>query len=142
MGEHTTAEGAPEVEESEPNPAALSLASGAVGTLVGLKRGGVPGALAGGLVGGTTGYLVGAASREAAGPREGSEQDVSPIEIETGEGADDDFDSESDAGFDSGSETDFDSESDSEFDSESETNEDKSDDFASTQGTDNDDDET
>jgi hypothetical protein len=115
MGEHTTAEGAPEIEESEPNPAALSLASGAVGTLVGLKRGGVPGALAGGLVGGTTGYLVGAASREAAGPREGSEQDVSPIEIDTDERA------AADAG------------------TESDTDEDESDDSTGTGGTDNDD---
>lgn len=95
MEEQTNADVGSEFDQGGANPAALSLASGAFGTLVGLKRGGVPGAIVGGFVGGTTGYLAGAVSQETAQPREGTERDVSPIEIDTEEQSDDESDSQS-----------------------------------------------
>ena len=51
-------------DADSPNPVALSLAGGAVGTITGLKRGGLPGAITGGLVGGTVGYVTGAVTSE------------------------------------------------------------------------------
>jgi len=105
MEEDTSAEVASEPGQTESNPTALSLAGGTFGTLVGLKRGGVPGALAGGLVGGTTGYLVGAVSQEPPQPHEGSGRDVNPIQVETDEQSGDDSGSQSDGDADDSDES-------------------------------------
>lgn len=67
------------------NPVGLSLAGGAVGTITGLKRGGVPGAIAGGLVGGTVGYVSGAVSRDATTVVDDPPAADEPIHIEAAE---------------------------------------------------------
>jgi hypothetical protein len=67
--------------DAEPNPVALSLAGGAVGTIGGLRRGGLPGAVAGGLVGGTVGYLAGAVSCETTRSSGTVDSGGDPIEI-------------------------------------------------------------
>lgn len=51
-------------EEPDVNPVALSLTGGFIGTVSGLKKGGVGGAVLGGLVGGTAGYVTGAVVNE------------------------------------------------------------------------------
>lgn len=71
VDETTTAAG---TDADSPNPVALSLAGGAVGTITCLKRGGLPGAITGGLVGGTVGYVTGAVTREE-----------SPVDIDAAE---------------------------------------------------------
>lgn len=106
MDENTTADVASEFDQAEPDPAAVSLVGGTFGTLVGLKRGGVPGAIAGGFVGGTTGYLVGAVSQDGARPHEDIERDVNPIAIETDEQSGDESGSQSDAGADESEDSD------------------------------------
>jgi len=50
---------------TDADAAKLSLAGGFVGTVTGLKRGGLGGAVVGGLVGGTFGYVAGAAVSES-----------------------------------------------------------------------------
>ena len=82
-----------EAEKPDVNPVALSLTGGFVGTVTGLKRGGVGGAVVGGLIGGTAGYVAGAAADETTPPT--ADSDVEPISIDVdeaddGEGADGD----------------------------------------------------
>jgi len=81
MVEQTTSEN--HTDTDTPNPVALSVVGGAVGTITGLKRGGLPGAVAGGLVGGTVGYVSAAAScgKTAVGDEPSAENE--PISIET-----------------------------------------------------------
>ncbi|MEF8814156.1 MAG: hypothetical protein V5A55_10105 [Halovenus sp.] len=69
------------VEEPEVNAAVLSVIGGAVGTVVGARRGPV-GAVVGGVVGGSAGYLAGAAVEPGgAAPRPSEE----PVSIEVGD---------------------------------------------------------
>lgn len=67
--------------ESTPNPAALSLVGGFVGTVTGLKRSGVPGAVVGGFVGGTVGYLTGASVGDEEAATALPEGDSEPISV-------------------------------------------------------------
>jgi len=67
------------------NPIALSVAGGAVGTITGLKRGGIPGAITGGLVGGTVGYVSGVVSRDGMVVVEDPPTDGDPISIDPAE---------------------------------------------------------
>lgn len=80
MVEETT--GDPVTETDCPNPVALSIAGGAVGTITGLKRGGIPGAITGGLVGGTVGYVSGAVSGDPTTVVENPPTDSDPISID------------------------------------------------------------
>jgi hypothetical protein len=80
MVEDATVDATPRTD-AEPNPVALSLAGGAVGTIGGLRRGGLPGAVAGGLVGGTVGYLAGAVSCETTRSSGTVDSGGDPIEI-------------------------------------------------------------
>ena len=74
--------------EQDANPLGLSIAGGFVGTVTGLKRGGVPGAVLGGLAGGTVGYLVGAtADSPATVPGDG---DRDPISLDVSDPHEDD----------------------------------------------------
>ena len=72
-------------EESNVSPVGLSVAGGFLGTVTGLKKGGVGGALVGGLVGGTAGYVAGAAAEGTDGRVPDIDADVEPISIETGD---------------------------------------------------------
>jgi len=92
MTDEISVERLSDVEHEEPEPAVLSFAGGAVGTIAGLKSGGFPGAIAGGLVGGTTGYLVGAAAQDAARSSGAVGTDTDPIEIDVADARADDSD--------------------------------------------------
>lgn len=80
--------------EKSPNPVALSLVGGFVGTVTGLKRGGVPGAVVGGFVGGTAGYLSGASLGDGESTATTPGSDTEPISVgvsgDSGEGDDGD----------------------------------------------------
>jgi hypothetical protein len=83
------------VEEPGVDPVALSLAGGFVGTVTGLKKGGVGGAVVGGLVGGTTGYVLGAAAEGSDPVRPDADTGPVSVSIDEGDGAEgDDPDSE------------------------------------------------
>lgn len=98
MGDEPNADAFSGTEHSEPDPVALSFAGGALGTIAGLKSGGVPGSIAGGLVGGTVGYLTGAASCEAAHSADTVTTDTDPVEVHVDETPTDTSVGEPDAG--------------------------------------------
>lgn len=77
-------------EESNVSPVGLSVAGGFLGTVTGLKKGGVGGAILGGLVGGTAGYVAGAAAEGTDRRVPDIDADVEPISIETGDEGDED----------------------------------------------------
>lgn len=83
--EHETAVDA----EQDANPVGLSVAGGFLGTVAGLKRGGVPGAVLGGLAGGTVGYLVGATGEPPAAPPADSDRDPISLDVSDPDDADD-----------------------------------------------------
>ena len=81
-------------EEPKLNPVGLSVAGGFLGTVTGLKKGGVGGAVLGGLVGGTAGYVAGAAANGTDRRVPDIDTDVEPISIETDEEGDEDADAD------------------------------------------------
>lgn len=82
MGENRDIESESAFERSQPDPVKLSFAGGAVGTITGLKRGGVPGAFLGGLVGGTAGYFVAATSSDVTRPPGSHTTDTDPVQVD------------------------------------------------------------
>lgn len=95
MVEQTTTED--HTGTDSPNPVSLSVVGGAVGTITGLKRGGLPGAVAGGLVGGTVGYVSAAASCGTTAVDEEPPAESEPISIETADDEANDEDDHDDA---------------------------------------------
>ena len=72
------------------NPVGTSLVGGFLGTVTGLRKGGVGGAVIGGLVGGTAGYVAGAAADASPSPT--ADEDVESITISTDNDDEDDGD--------------------------------------------------